>query len=103
VPTANDDTVDNADDVFDVTSIFGGVSKQPLVQVTFRGEQVTLRVDDAKEVGLSLIEASCAAEFDAVVYRVASQKMGLSIRETANLLQLMREARDALWAEREAP
>jgi hypothetical protein len=103
MPTAIDDgSIDRADEVVTVISIFGGATKQPLVQITFRGEQITIPAEEAREVAINIFDAACAAEFDAVVYHVATQKMGLSIRETANLLQAMRESRDALWAQREA-
>ncbi len=85
---------------FFVSSIFGLLTKKPIVQVEVRheGQQLTIQMSpaDARSVALNLLESAEAADMDAIVIKFLTEKLGQSFEASAAILNDFRKLRDEL-------
>lgn len=85
---------------FGVNAIFGMMTGQAIVEVSWLGQKVQVSPGDARTMAHLLLECAEAAESDACVVHVLTG-MGMKRDDVARLLLAMREKRAELESEQD--
>lgn len=83
---------DDADSqVFWSESVFGALTGQPMVKLSFAGRSTTVSSDDARTIARDIIDTAHAADADAFLVDFLREKLGL---DTPAAVAMLREFRD---------
>lgn len=75
-----------SDDVVYSEAVYGKVTRQPLVKITFGFEVTLLTAENTREVALDLILTSMAAEADAFLIEFLQEKLDMPINQIMPIL-----------------
>jgi hypothetical protein len=84
-------TASGDDSVFWSESVFGALTGQPLVKLSFAGRSTTVSSDDARAIAKDIIDTAHAADGDAFLMDFLREKLGL---DTQRAVAMLREFRD---------
>lgn len=83
------------DKIILVTSGYGGNTQRPFVMIEAEelDRPIQLSPDEARNLGINLMQAAEAAESDQSIVEFGMKKLNLSLQEAAGLLVQFREVR----------
>lgn len=80
-----------------VTSMYGAKNQRPLVSLRLRDVAVQIEVEEARALGLNLLEVAESAIGDGFLVTFMRDKAGLGDGQVAALLNDFRHYREAEW------
>lgn len=84
---------------YSVTSGYGHNTRRPFVELQ-GPPKATMSPEEARDLGMNLIQAAEAAESDFFLVEFVLEQVGGEMAQAAGLLQIFREWREALWREK---
>lgn len=82
-------------------SLFGAESREGLVRLQMKTEEVTCSPDDARRWALDILRVAEAAEMDEIIMSFFTGPMEMTEEATVPILRAFREQRDQIYAEKE--
>lgn len=77
--------------VFWSSSVFGALTGQPMVKLSFAGRSTTISSDDARSIAKDIIDTAHASDADAFLVDFLRDKLGL---DTPRAVAMLTEFRD---------
>lgn len=81
--------------VFWSESVFGALTAQPMVKLSFAGRSTTVSSDDARAIATDIIDTAHAADADAFLVDFLRDKLGLATPQAVTMLGEFRDWRIA--------